>query len=194
LEAIGLANPGPMDGASFAPLLRGETQAGRERVFTQFHMTVKEEAFPMRCVQDKRYCYIFNAWSDGERQFKAESMSGLTFKAMQKAAETDPAIAARVALYLKRVPEELYDLQADPDCLTNLASRPDERGALDLMRGTLRNWMAQTGDEALGCFDNRGVCGELVDGLGGGHGKKKRKKKKKKASRQKKRRNQRTAV
>ncbi len=49
-----------------------------------------------------------------------ESMSGLTWKAMAKAAENDPALAKRVKHYLYRAPFEFYDYESDRDALKNL--------------------------------------------------------------------------
>lgn len=156
LEAAGLDAPGGMDGRSFLPLLRGEKQDGRTMVFTQFHETFAPLRFPMRCVQDKRFGYILNPWSDGRRVFKNESQSGRTWPAMMHAAADSPEIAERVKLFQYRVLEELYDFQADPDALHNLVSDSRYRAELDAMRGRLRQWMVRTQDPALEAFDNRG--------------------------------------
>ena len=156
LEAAGLDAPGGMDGKSFLPLLRGEKQAGRNMVFTQFHENSARMRFPMRCVQDKRFGYIFNPWSDGVRAFKNESQSGRTWPAMVQAAADKADIAARVKMFSYRTPEELYDFQADPDALHNLAGDPKYKAQLDAMRQTLRDWMVRTQDPALEAFDNRG--------------------------------------
>jgi N-sulfoglucosamine sulfohydrolase len=155
LDAAGLRQPKGMDGFSFLPVLRGQDQQGRERVFTQFHQTSARNRYPMRCIQDHRFGYIFNTWSDGRRIFKNESQSGLTFKAMQAAAPTDAKIAARVKLFQYRVPEELYDFANDPDALNNLVNDPAYAGQLDRMRGDLLDWMRRTGDPALEAFSGR---------------------------------------
>jgi len=74
----------------------------------------------MRSLQGKRYGLIWNGWHDGKTTFKNESMSGLTWKAMAKAAENDPALAKRVKHYLYRAPFEFYDYESDRDALKNL--------------------------------------------------------------------------
>ncbi|HAS82983.1 MAG TPA: hypothetical protein DCS43_10020, partial [Verrucomicrobia bacterium] len=155
LEAIGARLPGGMDGSSFLPVLKGEKDPSRERVFTQFHETANRRRYPMRCVQERRFGYLFNAWSDGTRFFKNESMAGRTFKAMQEAAETDANVAARVQLFRFRVVEELYDFEADPDALVNLAGNPAYREELDRMRATMDAWMVKVGDPALDAFRHR---------------------------------------
>jgi len=69
LEAVGLPPAAPVDGHSFLPLLRGQTQSNREYVFTQFYHIHGKNPYPMRSVLTKQFIYIFNAWSDGQRRF-----------------------------------------------------------------------------------------------------------------------------
>ena len=45
-----------------------------------------------------------------------------------------------------RAAEELYDLEADPHELVNLADRPAARATLVAMRQQLNSWMESTGD------------------------------------------------
>ncbi|QRP44729.1 hypothetical protein [Amycolatopsis sp. FDAARGOS 1241] len=142
-EATGIAVPAGLDGRSLLPLLRGEPDTGRERVFTVFHETSAKQRFEMRCTQDARFGYVWNAWSDG-RAYRAENMEGLTWPAMVAAA--DPAVAERVAFYTTRAPEELYDLVADPDCLHNLAAQPAFADELGACRRYVAGWLAETGD------------------------------------------------
>src|SRR5574340_563015 len=146
LQAAGLKQIDGVDGRSFLPLLTGARQQGRDRVFTVFHETCGKQRVEMRCVQDARFGYIYNAWSDGKRIFRNESQNGLTFNAMKEAAATDPRIAERVKLFLYRVPEELYDFQADPDGLRNLAGDPKYKPELERLRRMLRENMVRTGD------------------------------------------------
>ncbi len=155
LEAVGLPDPEGIDGKSFLPLLRGESQIGRDYLFTQFHQTAGKRNYPMRCVQDRRYGYIFNPWSNGTRVFRNESQAGRTFPAMHEAVPHDPEIAARVELFLHRVPEELYDFAADPDCHRNRFHDPDLRAVRDRLTTELERWMEATEDPALDAFRNR---------------------------------------
>ncbi|MFQ5809344.1 MAG: sulfatase, partial [Armatimonadota bacterium] len=95
LEAIGLPVPAGLDGRSFLPLLRGGSQDGRQDVFTQIDYKAGGAAVPMRCIQDKQYGYIFNAWSDGQTLYRNNN-EGMCMRGMQAAAATDPAVAERV--------------------------------------------------------------------------------------------------
>ena len=152
LEAAGLPLPEGVDGASFLQLLRGEPQAGRELVFTQFHQTAGKRNYPMRCVQDRRFGYIFNPWSNGERVFVNESQAGRTMAAMREAATEDEGVAARVEQFLYRVPEELYDFENDPHAYHNLVEDPAYADELRRLREETESWMEQNGDPALDCF------------------------------------------
>ena len=155
LEAAEAPCPSDIDGASLLPLLCGERQPDRDAVFTQFHQTAGKGDYPMRCVQTARFGYIFNAWSDGERVFRNESQTGRTFAAMQAAGATSAEIAARIDLFLRRVPEELYDFDADPDALHNLIADPECTDVLQKLRDRLEHWMEATEDPALNAFRQR---------------------------------------
>lgn len=153
LEAAGMGAVKGVDGRSFLPLLRGEKQDGRDSVFTQFFVTSGKRQYPMRCVQNQRFGYIYNPCSDGKFVFKNESQSGRTFKAMQEAAKTDSYIASRVKLFQYRVEEEFYDFGNDSDALHNLINDADSQDAIDEMRFELLAWMKQTDDPVLGRFE-----------------------------------------
>ncbi len=146
LEAAGVAGPGDMDGSSFLSLLTGGKQEGRDDVFTVFHRTAGQKDYPMRAIQDRRFGYIFNAWSDGETVFRNESQAGLTMKAMVAGAETDPRVADRVQVFLYRVPAELYDFENDPDALDNLVDDPAHGETRERLERRLLERMEETGD------------------------------------------------
>jgi N-sulfoglucosamine sulfohydrolase len=120
LDALGVAQMQGMDGRSFLAVLKGKKQKGREFVYTHINTIASGRSYTMRSLQGKRYGLIWNGWHDGKTPFKNESMSGLTWKAMTKAAENDPALAKRVKHYLYRTPFEFYDYKKDIDALDNL--------------------------------------------------------------------------
>ncbi len=152
LDVAGVDSPDGVDGFSFKPLLLGQSQDGREMVFTQFHQTAGRGRYPMRAVEDKRFRYIYNPWSDGKRVFRNESQSGRSMRAMQAAGKENQGIAARNKLFLHRVPEEFYDLQNDPDALNNLMDDPKCKTEIERLREALAEWMKRTGDPAFAAF------------------------------------------
>jgi N-sulfoglucosamine sulfohydrolase len=151
-RAAGVRPPDGIDGRDLTSLLEGRHQPDRSRVHTVFHETSQRQRFEMRATHDDQWAYVWNAWSDGTTAYLAENMQGLTWPAMTAAAATDPALAARVEFYLRRTPEELYDLTRDPDCLNNLAPAAERQASpaigavLRRQRDLTRSWMTQTGD------------------------------------------------
>ncbi|MEQ9411776.1 MAG: sulfatase [Fuerstiella sp.] len=146
LDALDLKPLSGMDGRSFLPVLKGERQQERDFVFTHINTIASGRSYVMRSVQGKRYGLIWNGWSDAETVFRNESMSGLTWKAMVKAAESDAAVAARVQHYRHRVPFEFYDYQADPDALHNLIDDPAQQAAINDFRTRMAALMRATND------------------------------------------------
>ena len=143
------------DGRSLLPLLDGKRQSGRVHVFTQFNHIHGLHPYPMRCVLTKRLAYIFNPWSNNNRLYRAEPLTGLTFRAMQQAAAKDEAVTARVRHLEYRTTEELYDMITDPDCLHNVIDNDDYHEQLADLCKLLCEWMEKMNDCALTTFKQR---------------------------------------
>jgi len=146
LEALGIAPMKGMDGRSFLPVLKGKKQKDREFVYTHINTIASGRSYTMRSLQGKRYGFIWNGWHDGKTLFKNESMIGLTWKAMAKAAENDPALAKRVKHYLYRTPFEFYDYGNDPDALNNLTGDEEHAKLENRYREELLKVMQKTKD------------------------------------------------
>jgi N-sulfoglucosamine sulfohydrolase len=156
LEAASVELPAGLDGSSFWSFCRGEVPDERGLVFAQYGRTSSDRPFPMRAVQDARFGYVFNPWSDGVREFsRAEHKSNGSYQAMKQAAASDPALASRMAHLQHRGLEELYDYELDPHALRNLVDDPAHAGDLRRLRGELEAWMVRTEDPALEAFRNR---------------------------------------
>ena len=158
LLEVAEANPlRDCDGESLLPLWQGEKQPHRNHVFTMLNSTSGKREYPMRAVQDEQYLYIWNGWADGTSQFRNESQSGRTWRAMVNAAKTDPAIAQRVNFYTYRTTEEMYDLKADPNCLNNLLKEPNDQYSprASAMTKRLWHWMRDTNDPQRRLFEQQ---------------------------------------
>lgn len=154
-DIVGAPKPEGMDGRSFAPLLRGDTQEGRDAVYKVYNENSAGTRHPMRAVETQQYLYVFNPWSDGENEFKTATHGTTSWKRMKALAKDDPAIAARVDLMLHRVPEEFYDIQSDPDCLINLIDSVKHAEALAALRARMAKLMTESGDPLLEIFEKR---------------------------------------
>ena len=152
LDALGVAPMKGMDGRSFLPVLKGKKQKGRDFVYTHINTIASGRSYTMRSLQGKRYGLIWNGWHDGETTFKNESMSGLTWKAMAKAAESDSALAKRVKHYLYRTPFEFYDYKKDPDALSNLFDNEEHAKLVSRYGKELNKIMKKTGDHETARF------------------------------------------
>ena len=155
LEAAGLPAVPGIDGRSFLPVLKGEKLPGWDKVFTFYNAAFGNNWTPMRCIRTRDRAYIWNAWSDGKKQYHTENMAGLTWKAMQEAGKTDPAIAARTEFYLHRTPEEFYDLSDDRSERKNLIADPTHKAEIDTMRGELLALLKSSGDPFADAFEKR---------------------------------------
>ncbi len=155
LDIVDAKYPARLDGRSFLPLIRGKAQIGRDHVFKEYNENAGASRDPMRAVQTKRYLYIFNPWSNSERVFATATTGTVTYRRLVALAKQDKRLAKRLDLYKHRVPEELYDVANDPDCLHNLISEPGHQAALPSLRSELEGWMKRTKDPMLAVFQKR---------------------------------------
>lgn len=155
LDVAGIPHPKGMDGRSFLPLLKGETQSGRDMVVKEYNENSGGHRNPMRAIQTRTHLYVFNPWSNGQRVMATATNGTSTWRRMRELARTDPKVAARVELMQHRVVEELYDVSRDPDCLKNLVDDPASRAELDRLRAALEKWMVETRDPMLEVFRQR---------------------------------------
>lgn len=155
LDAVGAPVPSGIQGRSFLPLLKGEAQADRDWVIKEYNENSAGQRTPMRAVQDSRFLYIFNPWSDGNRTMASATTRTSTYRRMMELSEDDKKLAARLSLLQHRVVEELYDVENDPDCLVNLISNPIYQKEIEKLRSVLEESMRETLDPALQAFTHR---------------------------------------
>ncbi|MCA8987470.1 MAG: sulfatase [Planctomycetaceae bacterium] len=155
LEMTGVAEPSGLQGRSFASILRGQSQDQRDFVIKEYNENAGASRDPMRAVQTKQYLYLFNPWSNGERVMASATTGTVTYRRLAKLAKENSYFEERHDLYQHRVPEELYDISKDPDCLHNLIAEPDARQELTRLRSELEDWMNRTEDPLLHVYLKR---------------------------------------
>lgn len=149
LEAAGIPRPDVLDGKSFLPVLRGETNQHKEFVYGM--MTTRginngSETFGIRSVRGERYKYIMNL--SPEIKFTNACTQTKAFQSwVAKAAGGDADAADKVHRYQHRPAEELFDLQADPLEWNNRASDPALSDVKKNLRRKLEQWMDSQGDK-----------------------------------------------
>ena len=103
----------------------------------------------MRSVQGKRYGFIWNGWSDGQTTFRNESMSGLTFRAMQKAAANDPKIAAGSSTFASAARLSFMTTRRIPTRSPIASTIPATASLVTEYRGQLIELMRKSNDPEL---------------------------------------------
>ena len=147
LSLAGLRIPDSMQGRAFL----GE-QAGEPRTYVfAIRDRVDEVCEVSRAVRDKRYKYIRHYMPHRPlMQLSFYSEQTPTRQEWRRLA-AEGKLAGPESLFLRssRPPEELFDTQADPCELCNLADSPDHREILHRMRDAHRGWTLDTHDTGL---------------------------------------------
>lgn len=152
LEAVGLPVPREMTGVSYLPALKGQPFSGREYVYTErgWHwgpLTRTDGIDFSRAITSRRYRLIFNALPD--RAYSPVDMNRtLAWHAIVRAhrAKQLSALHERLLFQTPRPALELYDLQADPFELNNLAGQDATKAIETKLRIELSQWMVREGD------------------------------------------------
>lgn len=139
LDACGVAIPDDVEGRSLLPLARADG-ASTERSAIFAEMTFHKEHIPMRAVRTERFKYIRN-YSD--RPIGLDDVEDEEW-AQRLVQEPDQPWTS------PRVPEELYDLAADPNERVNLVATPSYAEELATLRELLDEHMRSTDDPLLG--------------------------------------------
>ncbi len=151
LELLAVKPPEGLDGRSWVPLLKGETQPDRDFVVTHVNTVSSGKSFAQRCIRTKDRALMFHAWVGGKDKFRVEAMSGLSFAAMN--ASTDPKIQARVRQLVEGEPLMLFDLTKDPTERVNLIKDPQYAADVAELSKKLLAHMKKTDDPQLAAFE-----------------------------------------
>lgn len=151
LELLGVKPPAGMDGRSWVPLLKGETQPDRDFVITHVNTVSSGKSFAQRCVRTKDRALMFHAWVGGPDKFRVEAMSGLSFAAMN--ASADPKVQARVKQLVDGEPLMLFDTAADPTERKNLVRDPKYANEVAELSKKLLAHMKRTEDPQTKAFE-----------------------------------------
>jgi N-sulfoglucosamine sulfohydrolase len=145
LDAFGIEAPGPLDGRSLLPLLRGEAASVRAEMVAMHTEHRVGEPTPARSIRVGNLKYIRNFAVDSEFESNVIDRS-LTWRSWTREARENPALRERMARFVRRPPEELFDLERDPLELADLVASPEHAETLATMRARLQEWMRVSGD------------------------------------------------
>jgi N-sulfoglucosamine sulfohydrolase len=146
LDYAGVKGPDyPLSGASLMPLLGQSAAAGRDMVFASHDFHEINQYYPMRSVRTRTHSYILNIAAPLDYPIAGDVAGSPSWKAI--VANPSIRLGKRTqAAYLKRPPEELYDLRADPDELVNIAGDAAAGTVLADLRERLRTMRTATHD------------------------------------------------
>ena len=141
LKHIGTEIPKNIEGRSFLPVLKGEKTIFRKKIFTE--KSWHDIYDPIRAIRTEKFKYIKN-YERIETQYLLPldiSLSTRIGRYIQK--------QMKDTFEISRAEEELYDLENDPNELTNLISDPAYYKTVSEMRTKLNDWMERTNDPLL---------------------------------------------
>ena len=147
LAFAGIEKPAKMQGRVFmgagAEPPRKYVYAAADRI-GEFHHKI-------RCVRSKRYKYIrnYNQTPINEQASAYRKAMHPIHHLMNKLSREDRLTPAQQALVEPLPKEELYDLEADPFEIKNLAASPGHQDTLAEMRQALDGWLIEIDDQGL---------------------------------------------
>ena len=147
LSLAGVTIPAHFQGHAFL----GSAAGAPQPYLYGFRGRMDERYDFVRSVRDDRYVYVRNfaphrpAGQHVEYMFETPTTS--TWKRLVDAGQLN---AEQSAFWQPKAPEELYDLEQDPDEVHNLAQSKSHQAVLERMRAALHAWMLDIRD--LGCL------------------------------------------
>lgn len=135
----------PLPGRSLLPILESENPAGWDRVFATHSFHEINQYYPIRSLRTRRYSYFHNL----EPSLEVPIASDVALSPSWKAIVSTPGVQLgkrTLEAFRHRPAEELYDLAADPDEVTNLVADPAHASALADLRAQLATWRTATHD------------------------------------------------
>lgn len=143
---------GPRRGRSILPIVDfPSVHPAWSRVFGSHTFHEVTNYWPTRFVRDRRYKYHRNICWRLEYPFAMDLYASLSFEGIRNSA--DPTTGKPITIgerklkdYIFRPPEELYDLETDPNEVHNLAGELKYQDKLLQMRTILEQWQDDTKD------------------------------------------------
>ncbi len=152
IDIAGGQQPKDLDGKSFLNVLLGKTKTFRKYIYASHTGDGNMNVFPQRGVRDGRYKYIVNLKPENTWTTHFTKVSGIPESHKQvwdtwvEKSKTDSIAAKIVELNEHHPREELYDTQADPHELNNIADKPEVRPILLKMQAELKKRLNSQGE------------------------------------------------
>lgn len=160
IDAAGGDVPVDMDGKSLLPIIKGEEESHREHAYFLYNSGKEGPAFASRAVTDGRFKLIWTLTP--ENLYAIRTINGFDYGHTDKMEDRhvrklylswladagyDKAATKLVWRYRKRPEYQLFDLDADPEEMNNLAYDKQYVSTLDELKIRIQQWMLEQGDD-----------------------------------------------
>lgn len=149
---------GVMDGKSFLPVLRGETDQHRDYVYGVHNNVPEGPPYPIRSISNGTYRYIRNLLPENtyiEKHVmaneKQDGIARLYWRTWVWDSTESPEIYNLVNRYQRRPAETLYHTASDPHEMQNLlgTDSPELQAIASELSTELDRWLAEQGDPGI---------------------------------------------
>ncbi|RAV27532.1 sulfatase family protein [Sinomicrobium soli] len=138
-----------LDGKSFLPVLKGQSDHLREYAFGVHNNIPEGPPYPIRSVRNERYKLVRNLLPEEDyyiKWFMNPERLDKVWASWVKKGETSAQAKQLHTRVTKRPAIEFYDLRNDPYELNNLAGDPAYKGKIADFDAALEQWMEAQGD------------------------------------------------
>ncbi|KAJ5497755.1 Alkaline phosphatase-like alpha/beta/alpha [Penicillium expansum] len=147
-------HPGAVDpakkrlGRSLLPILGTDAKTSEwNQVFGSHTFHEVTNYWPTRFIRDRRYKYHRNLAWRLDFPFAADIYGSLSWEDIRNSPDSEIKIGERkLKDFFFRAPEELYDLENDPNEVHNLVKDPEHAAVLEDLRTRLETWQRRTED------------------------------------------------
>jgi N-sulfoglucosamine sulfohydrolase len=148
LEFTGVKPPeeAKLHGRSFLSVLENETPEGWDEIYASHTFHEVTMYYPMRVVRSGRHKLIWNIAHPLPFPFASDLFGSATWQDSLKRGDDFMYGKRTIKTLVNRPKFELYDLEADPDEVHNLANDPQHSELLAQLQQKLRDFQKRTGD------------------------------------------------
>ena len=137
--------PNPLRGRSLLTILENPEPKGWDEIYQSHSFHEVTMYYPMRSIRTRKFRYILNLAHELPYPFASDLFDSPTWQSSLK--RHDAQYGSRtVEAYVHRPRQELYDVEADPQELVNLAGRAEYAKVLAELQEKLFVWQTQTRD------------------------------------------------
>lgn len=139
-----------LDGKSFLPVLKGESDTLRNYAFGVHNNIPEGPAYPIRSIRDTRYKLVKNLTPEKDyyiRYYMNPKKDNSVWMSWVKKGEKSDKAKRLYRRIEKRPALEFYDLKEDPYELNNLANESKYADKIDEFDSRLMQWMKEQGDK-----------------------------------------------